>query len=187
MNVDDVLILRICHDLITPFNAISLGLDAFDIAEESVIIDDIRTSVNKANSILKYVRELFSENKTTNVLAEQALLSDFLDKYKISVRINSQISEIPGTVNKILMLNGIIAKEIMPLGGQAKIEVDYMGTVVMQCRGAHLVDPSFIFKSEDISYREIIRYYLKQFLDKNQYIIKVDHVDDVVILLEKKI
>lgn len=187
MDVDNVLILRICHDLITPFNAISLGLDTFDIAEEDSIMDDVRASVDKANSILKYVRELFSDDKSTSIVAGRALLSDFMDKYKITVTVDSQSAEIPATISKILMLNGIIAKEIMPFGGQTKIEVDNMGTIVMRCYGSHLLEPSFVFNSGSVSYREVIRYYLKQLLDKNHYIVKVDRVDDAVILLEKRL
>ena len=47
MAVDNVLILRVCHDLITPFNAINLGLDAFEITEDRGILHDIKESADK--------------------------------------------------------------------------------------------------------------------------------------------
>ena len=101
MNADNILILRLCHDLITPFNAINLGIDALEISSEDSIIDGIRESTEKANSILKYMRELFSENddmQTTPQMA-QAIILDFLNKYKITISIESKQNMISGFVN----------------------------------------------------------------------------------------
>lgn len=188
-SIEDILVLRICHDLITPFNAISLGLDTFEISPDPAIVKDIRESVDKANVILKYTRSIFSNDEKTTVplLVTKSQLSDFVGRYRITLKIDSAVPEISGVLNKILLLNGILAKEILPMGGETSIEIGDNGTIVMQCRGAHLVEPSFTFDENSINYRGIVRYYLKCYLEQNQYITKVDRINDNVIFLEKKI
>lgn len=189
MSLENVLVLRVCHDLITPFNAISLGLDTFDISSDPVVIEDIRESVDKANTILKYVRSIFSNDELrsvpVSVVASQ--VSDFVERYKIKLKLESAVSEVSGVLNKILLLNGILAKEILPMGGETSIEIGANSTVVMQCRGMHLVEPSFDFDENTVNYRNIIKYYLKNYLEKNGYITKTEHINDNIIFLEKKV
>lgn len=189
MNLENVLVLRVCHDLITPFNAISLGLDTFEISSDPAVIEDIRESVDKANTILKYIRSLFSndEQHYVPVSVVQSQMSDFVERYKITLKIDSAVPEVSGILNKILLLNGILAKEILPMGGEVSIEIGNNATVVMQCRGMHIVKPSFEFDENSINYRNIIRYHLKHYLEQNQYITKIDYINDCIIFLEKKI
>jgi hypothetical protein len=135
------------------------------------------------------MRELFSENddmQTTPQMA-QAIILDFLNKYKITISIESKQNMISGFVNKILLFNGIIAKEIMPLGGQVQFDIDESGTIISKYRGVHLIKPTFDFNDDNINYRSIMRYQLKKYLDANNYIVKVDQMGDELILLEKKL
>ena len=59
MQPEAALAARICHDLITPLNAINLGLESLEISNDAVILEGIKESTTKANIILKYIREIF--------------------------------------------------------------------------------------------------------------------------------
>lgn len=187
MNVDNILILRLCHDLVTPLSAINLGIDTFEIAEDKTILEDIKESTGKANSMLRYFRELFSSNKVilTNIMAIQELMCDFLNKYKISAKIKYHEKNISEVIGTILLFNGIISKEIMPIGGQVDIVIDESGTISTHCRGMHLVTPIFDLPEYSINYRNIMQYYLKKYTDEHGYFIEVSHSEGMISLFEK--
>ena len=53
MQSEAAVIARICHDLITPFNAINLGLEAFEMSRDESLLASLRESVDKANVIIQ--------------------------------------------------------------------------------------------------------------------------------------
>ena len=57
MQSEAAVIARICHDLITPFNAINLGLEAFEMSRDESLLASLRESVDKANVIMKFMRD----------------------------------------------------------------------------------------------------------------------------------
>lgn len=121
------MIARICHDLITPCNAINLGIEAFEMAEDRELITCIKDSATKANSLLKFMRELFSTKDvdffyTKSFIETQS--SDFLKIYNIDFKLASVGANIVYGSGKVILHTVAILKEIMPFGGQASCRVD---------------------------------------------------------------
>jgi hypothetical protein len=105
MSTESMLIARICHDLITPFNAINLGMEAFEMSSDMSLIEDIRKSSTKANAILKFTRELFSEKSDAFCYSADSLkhlVADMLGICCISYVLESDIGNIPNVAGKII-------------------------------------------------------------------------------------
>ena len=44
MQFENALVARVCHDLITPFNAINLGVEAFEATQDAIMLETIKES-----------------------------------------------------------------------------------------------------------------------------------------------
>ncbi|MDR2107181.1 MAG: hypothetical protein LBO73_01515 [Holosporaceae bacterium] len=143
---ENALAARICHDLITPFNALNLGLEALEISGDTSLLKEIRGSVNKAGAVLKFMRELYSEKSDAFCYSLKSLtqtVTDFAEKYGISFKLRSDLENIPHIAGKIVMHNAITAKEIMPFGGFVDIKIDDVsGEIVMTCDGKNVALPN---------------------------------------------
>ncbi|GHT91603.1 hypothetical protein FACS1894122_04290 [Alphaproteobacteria bacterium] len=186
MSSENMLIARVCHDLITPFNAINLGLEAFEMSSDMSLIENIKESTNKANAILKFTRELFSIKSDTfcySVGALKNLISDILKFNNISFFLESDIDSIPNVAGKIIMYTAIVAKEIMPFGGIVISQLnDLSGEIMTRCGGKNISIPSVTFSGE-LTHRNIIRHCLLELLSKSGFelITKQDGGDVIII------
>jgi hypothetical protein len=171
MSAENMLIARICHDLITPFNAINLGLEAFEMSSDMSLIEDIRKSSLKANVTLKFIRELFSEKSDGFCYSIDSLkyvVADMLSICSISYTLESDIRNIPNVAGKIIMFTAIVAKEIMPFGGTVTANLSNVsGKIVTRCSGKSVSIPSTLI--DELSHRNIIRYYLIKLLHKSGF------------------
>ena len=127
MQPEAALAARICHDLITPLNAINLGLESLEISNDAVILEGIKESTTKANIILKYIREIFSEhdeNFNYSMLGLKKIISEYLGSYKISFKLDSNVEGIAEIFGKLILFTCIIAKSNMPFGGSVVCNFD---------------------------------------------------------------
>jgi hypothetical protein len=142
---ENALVARICHDLIAPFNALNLGLEALEMSGDTSLLKEIRKSVNKAGAVLKFMRELYSEKSDTFCYSLKALkqtVTDLLEKYNISFDLISDFENIPHIAGKIVMFNAIMAKELMPFGGIVDVKIDDdSNEIIMTCDGRNVALP----------------------------------------------
>lgn len=188
MHFEHALIARICHDLITPFNAINLGMEAFDATGDKSLLNGVRGSVDKANIILKFVRELYSTRSDSfcySRISLRKLLSDFLKNYNISFNLESDLENIPNVAAKIIMYNAVIAKEISQLGGIVNVKInDEHGEIVTICSGKNVVVPNFE-NDDECNHKNIMRLNLLRLLKESGFKISVNQKDDRVIITEQ--
>lgn len=170
--MNDILIRRICHDLITPFNAISLGVDMLEISSESSfdpsILSNIRESVDKANAILMFYRALFSDNSGnfSNIsLAKQ--MNEYLNKYNITAKLISDVENIGPIPGKIAMYATAIAKEMLQTGGSVEITFSH-SHILIQYFGEKISSQLFNFENAP-SHKNIIQYLANEFIKANHY------------------
>lgn len=163
MKARSALITKLCHDLITPFNGISLGLEAYDACKDQSLLDNVRDSVNKANTLLKFFRELYSvksDSFCSSISALQESISEYLSMFKISFLFRSDIDNIPFVACKVIMYTAIIMKENMPFGGSILCSIDNgSGAILSIGEGKNVTVPSTPSAS-DINHKNILLYEL---------------------------
>ncbi|MDR3179416.1 MAG: hypothetical protein LBT70_00765 [Holosporaceae bacterium] len=189
MSTENTLIARICHDLITPFNAINLGLEAFEMSSDMFLIEDIKKSTAKANVTLKFIRELFSEKSDGFCYSVDSLkyvVADMLSVCGISYALESDIGNIPNVAGKIIMFTAIVAKEIMPFGGTATTNLSNMsGRIITCCSGKSVAIPSMVI--HELSHGNIMRHYLIKLLHKSGFEMTSHKEGTSVVICQKMI
>ena len=143
MKLENALIARLCHDLITPFNAISLGLEAFEYTNDLSLLENVKESSSRANSILKLVRDLCgSDDRDFSVSSLKELLSNFLAASKIQSELVSANPTVQSVAGKIAICHAWIARDSLPRGGivTQHFSPDKINVV---CRGNAVNPPQF--------------------------------------------
>ena len=193
MKLENALAARICHDLITPLNAINLGLESLEISNDSIILEGIKESTAKANIILKYIRELFSEhdeNFNYSVLNLNKIISEYLSCYKISFKLDSNIEGIAEIFGKLIMFACIIAKSNMPFGGNVECNFDmFVNEIKIDCSGKNIseIQISKNWRSDDeINSRSIFQYFWLKLQEENEIECKITSGPESVTILLKK-
>lgn len=156
-DLEKVLMARVCHDLITPINAIGLGLDTFEISKDNNMLEEIKNSTNKAIGILIFFRELFSSNNVETGYSLKALqkqIINFLNLYNILFELESQLEILSYDIGQIIMYTAIIAKEILPCGGKFFIKLNSQEAIINYI-GQHISNLNF--QENDPSYKNIFR------------------------------
>ena len=137
INLENVLVARICHDLITPCNAISLGLDAFQSSNDKEMLKYVKEGADKANIILQFMRELFSKKEEDYIYQSRFLseaISNFAKTFNIEAVFTSSIENIPYKIGQVSLFCAAVLKDLMPFGGKADflvknklISINYTG------------------------------------------------------------
>ena len=189
MNGESMLIARICHDLITPLNAISLGFEAFQISRDEDLMDCIRESVQKTNVIMKFIRELFSERCDTFCYSQfflKQITSDYLKLDNISFDLKSDMDNIASIAGKIVMYMAVIAKETIPFGGSVVVKIsDASCEIVTRCSGKSISIPEINIE-KNLNHKNIIRYKLLSLLKESEIDIKA-YKDGQDVVFQKKL
>ncbi|MDR0968392.1 MAG: hypothetical protein LBL99_02010 [Holosporaceae bacterium] len=191
IRLENALISRVCHDLITPFNAINLGVEAFDMSGDKSLLDGVKESVDKANVILKFMRELYSVKSNSycySLMSLKQLIADFLKRYGVSFDLTSDFENIPNVAGKIVMYNAIVAKEILPFGGAAAVKIDDRANeIVTTCIGKGVSVPSFDAADGELSHKNVMRFCLLQLLEEAGFKIIAYQEGSQVVLREQMI
>ena len=161
MQTENVLIARICHDLITPCNAINLGIEAYEMSEDQSLLTCIKESASKANVILKFFREVFQEREATYLYPVSFLLNlltEFLRIYNIEFSLMTSESQLVSSVGMLILYDAVIMKEVMPLGGKAMFNVrnDHVN-IIYTGEGIVQFDTN---EPETLNYKNILRFKL---------------------------
>ncbi|MDR0580667.1 MAG: hypothetical protein LBG04_00940 [Holosporaceae bacterium] len=187
---ENALIARICHDIITPLSAISLGLEALDISGDKYLLQGVKESLENANAFIKFIRELFSTKSNTFCYSQpslQRLIADFLKKYRIQFELESDFQNIPSIAGKIIMYNTFIAKEIIPLGGTIITKIaDNSGEITTTYTGSNTVVPCFRTDQEP-DHKNVILLCLLKLLAESGLKITTYREDSKVIIREQLI
>lgn len=169
MKTETATIAKVCHDLITPLNAINLGMEAYEISRDESLLANLKESVEKANATIKFMRELFSEKSRTFCYSSRSLtqlISEYLKFYNITIELKSDMESIAGIAGEIIMYMAMVAKEIMPYGGAIKIVIDdEKSEIVTKCRGESASIPQMDI-TEEVNHRNIIRYNFMKLLQE---------------------
>lgn len=169
MIVENTLVARICHDLITPLNAINLGIEAFEASHDEELLAMIKESVAKANTIMKFVREMFAnraESFCYSSLSLNQIIAEYLKFYSIKFDLKSDTEEIVNVVGKIAMYMAEISKEIMPYGGTVSAQIcDTDETITIKCCGRDVSVPD-MSTNQEMTHKNIFRYMLSQQLNE---------------------
>ncbi|MDR2794240.1 MAG: hypothetical protein LBB12_00500 [Holosporaceae bacterium] len=168
MRVENALIARVCHDLITPLNAIGLGMEAYDATKDEALLNCVRESVNKANAILKFMRELYSLKSSTFCYSRsslQQLVANFLEKYSILFELQSDFENIPSIAGKIIMYNAILAHEILHTGGMFTIKIDDDSREIVATYSGKSVAVPDLNECTELNHKNIMRFSLLRMLD----------------------
>ena len=174
MHNESAVIARICHDLITPFNAINLGLEAFEMSRDESLLESLKESVNKANVTLKFMRELFSDRPDTFCYSSSSLekdVAEYLGFCNVRFSLKSDMEQIACIAGKIVMYTGVISKETLPFGGMLNITIDNEKSEInAEFCGKNAVIPKINEeKEEEINYKSIMRCELKKLLVKSGF------------------
>lgn len=180
MQFENALVARICHDLITPFNAINIGVEAFEISKDAALLKAVKESTKKANAVLTFVRELFSEKSsdfayTSAFLTKQ--ISDFLSCYKISVQIESSKANISVQIGRIVLYLAMVSKDAMPFGGELSVQI-FDTEIICECVGRPVkpIDLS----TEEVTSRNLFQQSLRKLLAQANYKPVISQSDDRV-------
>lgn len=161
MQTENILIARICHDLITPCNAINLGLEAYEMSEDKGLLSCIRDSATKANVILKFMRELFLTKEEGSFYPAdfiQKLISEFLRIYNIECSLVTNDKDFSCSLGQIILYDAAIMKELMPMGGKAMFNVsnDYVNIIYSGNSSIELDT----FPPQELTYKNVLRFKL---------------------------
>lgn len=178
MQFENALIARICHDLITPFNAINIGVEAFEMSQDASLLKTVKESTKKANAILTFVRELFSEKSsdfayTSAFLTKQ--ISDFLSCYRIGVQIKSSKANISVRVGRIVLYLAMVSRDAMPFGGELSVQI-FDTEIICECVGRSLKPINL--STEEATSRNIFHQILRQLLTQANYKPVISQSDD---------
>jgi hypothetical protein len=188
MHHEEAIVARVCHDLITPFNAISLGMEAYIESSDSSILDEVRKSVCKANTILKFMRELYSLKPEAYYYSQASLgnlVSEFLLNCNIEFQLNSKCKNISNYSGKIVMYNAIVAKEIMPFGGIVAAEInESCDKIVSICSGNNISELD-LDENMALDHKSIIRHCLLKLLKEYSFEISTTKNDKSLTITEK--
>ena len=161
MQTENVLIARICHDLITPCNAINLGIEAYEMSEDRGLLSCIKDSATKANVILKFMRELFLTKDDgyfypTDFIRK--LILEFLRIYNIDCSFVTNDKELSCSLGQIILYNSAIMKELMPMGGKVMFNIsnDYVN-IIYSGNGIVELDT---FLPQELTYKNVLRFKL---------------------------
>lgn len=160
MKNETAIISRICHDLIAPFNAISLGFEAFEVSRDDSLIAEMKKSIDKANATLEYMRELFSDKAQTSICNVSSLnrrIIEYLKFHNISFKLTADMEDVSYTTERIIMYAAIISKEVLPFGGIVSAQIaDKENEISVRCLGQDANLPNMIF-NEELNYRNVIK------------------------------
>lgn len=161
MQIENVLIARICHDLITPCNAINLGIEAYEMSEDKSLLSCIKDSASKANVILKFMRELFLAKDGEYqypISFLQKLISEFLRIYNIECNFVTNDKDLSCCLGQIILYDAAVMKELMPMGGKVMFNVsDNYVNMVYSGNGIVELDT---FPPQELTYKNILRFKL---------------------------
>ncbi len=171
---------RICHDLITPFNAINLGLEAYEMSKDESLLACVKESTSKANIILKFMRELFSFKEEGFVYSSRSLgqtIREFGSLYNIDFDLHFCSENISYVSGRISLYNVIMLKEVMPSGGKAFEKITEDGssiTVTYQGNNISLVESEC---TEVLNHRNVLRHSFLKFLKEHKFLFSCEKVD----------
>lgn len=177
---EQAIVARICHDLITPFNAINLGLEAYEMSKDETLLDCVKESTSKANIILKFMRELFSFKEEGFVYSSRSLgqtIREFGNLYNIDFDLHFCSENISYVSGRIALYNVIMLKEVMPSGGKAFEKITEDGssiTVTYQGSNISLVESEC---TEVLNHRNVLRYSFLKFLKEHKFLFSCEKVD----------
>ncbi|MDR3186846.1 MAG: hypothetical protein LBT63_00205 [Holosporaceae bacterium] len=189
MQPENALIARICHDLVTPFNAIGLGMEAYEASGDLSLLEHVKESVGKANIILKFMREMYSEKSETfrhSFASLNALISDFLRDRSITIDLKLNESRIPHGIAQIMMLDVVVAKESMPFGGAMQCHVGKdLREITLSYAGRNISVPDLNLCGE-LNHKNIMLYSLVKILEENEWELKILLQGTDVLIFQKK-
>ncbi|WP_086466018.1 histidine phosphotransferase family protein [Oceanibaculum nanhaiense] len=137
LRVMDLLISRLCHDLISPAGAIVNGIELVEEFGEDDMADEAMSLVGRSARQLSAKLSLFrvafgSAGERDNFPVDECrrLLDGYLQEGK--VRLDWSLDRLPPEPGgaRLLLLLGIIAAESLPRGGLLRIEGGPMGGAV---------------------------------------------------------
>ncbi len=170
MQTENVLIARICHDLITPCNAINLGIEAYEMSDDKGMLMCIKDSASKANVLLKFMRELFikkSDNYVYSVDFLRKLVSEFLGVYGIGCDFVTDCDNLDCLLSRIVLCNSAIMKELMPMGGKVVFNIgNDCINIVYSGNGVIELDTSV---PQELTYKNVLRFKLLEQLKINGF------------------
>lgn len=173
MKLENAIVARICHDLITPFNAINLGIEAFEISPDGAMLTEIKNSANKANVFLKLIRELVANKPDTfcySLDSLQRMIENFLKCFNISFSLKSDIDNIPNVAGKIIMYHALISKEGLPFGGDVSCHIDDLsGEIATVYNGKNAILHPNIQNLDDVTYKNVFSYCLNNVLQESGF------------------
>lgn len=167
---EDALIARVCHDLITPCNAISLGIEAYEFSEDRSLLSSIRDSAVKANITLKFMRELFitrDPNYSYTIDFLSKLSSEFLETHNVICDFSTSYRDFDPLLSRIILFNSAILKELMPMGGRAKFNIG-SDSVTIVYSGNNLIELDTVVPKE-LTYKNIFRFKLLELLKASDF------------------
>ena len=173
MQSETALVARICHDLITPLNAINLGLESLEFSNDADIRESLRESTDKANTILKFTRELFSEKSEGffySAVNLEKTAAEYLKCYRIAFKFDLGGESIRESLGKMLFAC-ITLKDCMPFGGGISCIIDsMMNTVSLKYTGRNISAVSC--ENEEATHRNIFKKYWFGLMEKNNFVWK---------------
>lgn len=170
MQTENVLIARVCHDLITPCNAINLGLEAYEMSEDKTLLVSIKDSASKANILLKFMRELFTKKDDSYVYSVDflcKLVSEFLGIYGIGCDFVTDCNNFDPFLGRIILCNSAIMKELMPMGGKATFNVNSDCINIVYSGNGIIELDTFI--PQELTYKNVLRFKLLEQLKINGF------------------
>jgi histidine phosphotransferase ChpT len=130
---------RICHDLISPFTALTTALDVLDddhgadMREQAM--DLIRTSSNQARVKLEFMRTAFGSATIGTANADmgeiRTLAENFFKTQKPSLLWTLSLPNIPVSGARLLMHLLLVALDCLPRGGEVAVSGSQEGGKLM--------------------------------------------------------
>ena len=150
----------------------------------------MKESTDKANALLKFMRELFSEKEQNFYYSSTSLnksIAEYLRYYKIAFTLESNAESIYEIFGKLIMLTGVVVKECMPFGGKISCVLDTQtDEISIQYSGTNITEiPKN--KEEELTHKTIFRYFWRKIMEEVQFEYKImSDTDSISIYLQGK-
>ena len=197
ITVSSILISNICHDLISPINAIMAGLELLDEEEDTDSREQylklINTSVQTASTRLQFIRLAFGRTLSSNANCKMNEIHDLATRYlnEEKIELNWHIPDIEVPNKFVRVLLNMLLLSIYCNTSNNTLSVTMSGTPVLPYFKviSSGIEPNLdpvlkeFFESKEVNFNDILQtqpYFQKLLAVTNNVNLKLEETDNTI-------
>lgn len=184
-DITPAVVSRICHDLIGHVSAISIGIEAFELSGDQMMLKSISDSSAKASWFLSMMRMMFSQSVAMNANEIIHIVKSFLEGYKIYANVSVGHYQLDNDVGKLFIYSAYMIKSILPKGGSVSIDVGMPDSVLSANMAGQFIVQDKLLDFSELNSRNIFDFLLFDLAKKNGFSLKLNTTDNSAFLMIK--